>query len=188
MKTLIVLFSAMIVVSACSKAPAGQGNLQAKVDSLEKELTMYREENAKTQLYLARFDSLDFDIYSNQKWDLLNVSHDNNILVTYPDGHQTKDIETHITELKPMFVFAPDTKISEHPIKFGSGDWTCVTGYITGTFSKPMPIGNGKTIPPTGKSFKLSMCTIGHWKDGKMIEESLFWDNQYLLKQIGVGN
>ncbi|MOA28949.1 SnoaL-like polyketide cyclase [compost metagenome] len=51
-----------------------------------------------------------------------------------------------------------------------------------------MPIGNGKTIPPTGKSFKLSMCTIGHWKDGKMIEESLFWDNQSLLKQIGVSN
>ena len=79
--------------------------------------------------------------------------------------------------LTPMFVFAPDTKIQSHPVKFGSGDWTCVIGEMEGTFSKPMPVGNGKTIPPTGKKFKLSMCTVGHWKNGKMIEEYLFWDN-----------
>jgi len=49
-----------------------------------------------------------------------------------------------------------------------------------------MPIGNGISIPPTGKKFHLSMTTIGHWKDGKMIEEYLFWDNQSLMKQIGL--
>ena len=58
-----------------------------------------------------------------------------------------------------MFVFAPDTKIKTHPVRFGSGDYTCVIGEMEGTFSKPMPIGNGKTIPPTGKHFKLAMAT-----------------------------
>ncbi|MNY46578.1 hypothetical protein D3C86_1817700 [compost metagenome] len=58
---------------------------------------------------------------------------------------------------------------------------------MEGTFSKPMPIGNGKTIAPTGKKFKLSMTTVGHWgKDGKMSEEYLFWDNQSFMKQIGL--
>lgn len=57
---------------------------------------------------------------------------------------------------------------------------------MEGTFSKPMPIGNRKTIPPTNKKFKLGMSTIGHWKDGKMIEEYLFWDNQSFMKQIGL--
>jgi hypothetical protein len=28
---------------------------------------------------------------------------------------------------------------------------------------------------------------IVHWKDGVMIEESLFWDNQTYLTQIGLG-
>ena len=136
---------------------------------------------------LRRFDSLDFQFYSNQIWDSFAVSHDANIKVYYPDGTTTTGLfPQHIDLLKPMFVFAPDTKITSHPVKFGTGDWTTVIGELEGTFSKPMPIGNGKTIPPTGKKFKLSMCTVGHWKDGKMIEEYLFWDNQLFMKQIGL--
>src|SRR5215831_2846297 len=140
-----------------------------------------------TQERLKRFDSLDFQFYSNQMWDSLAISHDANIKVFYPDGTTTTGLfPQHIDMLKPLFVFAPDTKISSHPVKFGTGDWTCVIGELEGTFSKPLPVGNGKTIQPTGKKFKLSMCTVGHWKDGKMIEEHLFWDNQALLKQIGL--
>lgn len=140
-----------------------------------------------TQERLRRFDSLDFQFYSNQKWDSFAISHDANIKVVYPDGKITAGLyPQHIDMLTPMFAFAPDTKITNHPIKFGSGDWTCVVGEMEGTFSKPMSTGDGKTIPPTGKKFKLSMCTVGHWKDGKMIEEYLFWDNQAFMKQIGL--
>jgi hypothetical protein len=136
--------------------------------------------------HLKTFDELDFDVFSNQKWDRLSESHADDIVVTWPDGHQTKGIAKHIEDLKAMFVYAPDTKIKEHPIKFGSDEWTCVTGVMTGTFSKPMPTPDGKTIQPTGKSFKVSMATIGQWKNGKMISESLFWDNQDFMHQIGL--
>jgi hypothetical protein len=58
---------------------------------------------------------------------------------------------------------------------------------MKGTFTKPMPTADGKSIPPTGKSFKLPMATLGHWnKDGVMSEEYLFWDNAIYLKQIGL--
>jgi hypothetical protein len=87
-----------------------------------------------------------------------------------------------------MFVYAPNTSIKEHPIRIGNGNMTAVMGIMTGTFSAPMPIGNGKFIQPTGKSFKLPMCTIGIWKDdGTMSEEYLFWDNQTYMNQIGLG-
>src|SRR5471032_376549 len=105
------------------------------------------------------FDTLDFDVFSNQKWERLGESHAKDIVVTWPDGHETHGIDKHIEDLKAMFVYAPDIKIAEHPIRFGSGDWTAVTGFMTGTFSKPMPIGAGKTIPPTAKSFRLGMVT-----------------------------
>jgi hypothetical protein len=49
-----------------------------------------------------------------------------------------------------------------------------------------MPIGDGKTIPPTGKAYKLTMCTLGHWKGDVMDEEYLFWDTQDFMKQIGL--
>jgi hypothetical protein len=30
------------------------------------------------------------------------------------------------------------------------------------------------------------MNTVGRWKDGVMVEEYLFWDNQTYMKQIGL--
>ena len=136
--------------------------------------------------HLKTFDELDFEVFSGQAWDRLHESHADDIVVTWPDGHETNGIATHIEDLKAMFVYAPDTNIAVHPIKFGSGEWTCVTGVMTGTFSRPMPTPDGKTIPPTGKSFKLNMATVGHWKNGKMDHEWLFWDNQTFMKQIGL--
>jgi hypothetical protein len=54
--------------------------------------------------------------------------------------------------------------------------------------TQPMPVGDGKAIPPTGKAYKIQMATIGHWnKDGVMDEEYLFWDNQEFMKEIGLG-
>ena len=136
--------------------------------------------------HLKIFDTLDFDVFSNQKWDRLSESHAKDIVVTWPDGHETHGLAQHIEDLKALFVYAPDLKISVHPIRFGSGDWTAVTGYMTGTFSQPMPTGDGKTIPPTGKSFRLSMATIGHWKGGTMDHEWLFWDSQDFMRQLGL--
>jgi SnoaL-like polyketide cyclase len=132
------------------------------------------------------FDTLDFDVFSNQKWDRLNESHSKDIVVTWPDGHETKGIEKHIEDLKALFVFAPDIKISEHPIRFGSGSWTTATGVMTGTFTQAMPIGEGKSIPASGKSFALGMVTVGHWLNGTMDHEWLFWDNGDFMKQIGL--
>jgi len=36
------------------------------------------------------FDTLDFDVFSNQKWDRLHESHAKDSVVTLPDGHETK--------------------------------------------------------------------------------------------------
>ena len=107
--------------------------------------------------------------------------------MTWPDGHETKGIDKHIDDLKELFVFAPDIQIKTHPIRFGSGTFTGVTGVMTGTFTKPMPVGEGKFIQPTGKRFALSMATNGHWTGKTMDHEWLFWDNKDFMKQIGVG-
>lgn len=149
-------------------------------------LKQYEAAEAMVTTHIATFDDLDFNVFSGQKWDQLSKSHSADIAVHWPDGHVTKGIDVHIADLKAMFVYAPDTRIKEHPVKFGTGDWTSVQGIMEGTFTKPMPIGGGKSIPPTGKSFKLPMATIGHWKNGVMDEEYLYWDNQTYMKQLGL--
>ncbi len=66
---------------------------------------------------LKKFDTLDFDVFSNQKWNRLAESHAKDIVVTWPDGHETKGIDKHIEDLKAMFVYAPDINIKVHPIR-----------------------------------------------------------------------
>ncbi len=154
--------------------------------STETELEKYKIAERLAQEHLKTFDDLDFDVFTNQKWDRLHESHSQDIIVYWPDGHKTEGIERHIEDLKAMFVYAPDTRIQEHPIRIASGEWTSVIGVFEGTFTEPMPLPDGSSIPPTGKSFKLVMCTVGHWKDGVMVEEYLFWDNQTFMKQIGL--
>ena len=176
-----------LLLSSCTKQNEGYSpEMQAKVDSMQKIISA---STATLDQNLATFDTLDYTVFSNQEWVRLHESHSKDIIVNWPDGHQTNGIDKHIEDLKAMFVYAPDTRIKQHPIRFGSGngEWTCVTGVFEGTFTKPMPIGPGKFIQPTGKAFKMPMCTVGHWKDGIMIEESLFWDNQTYMNQIGLG-
>jgi len=160
--------------------------MQEKINEMQKELKKFNDEKAEVKKNLDTFDTLDFEVFSHQEWTRLHESHARDIKVNWPDGHSTFGIEQHIEDLKAMFVYAPNTSITQHPIKFGSDDFTAAIGLMTGTFTEPMPIGDGKLIQPTGKSFSLSMCTIGHWKDGVMIEEWLFWDNATYMKQIGL--
>lgn len=136
---------------------------------------------------LANFDDLDFRVYTHQQWQDLNRSHTEDVIVHWPDGHTTRGIEKHIEDLKYMWTFAPDNRIEEHPVRFGTQDaeWTAVTGWLEGTFTQPMVLENGDVIPPTGKAYRIPMATIGHWKKGRMFEEYLFWDNSELMKQIG---
>ena len=139
---------------------------------------------------LANFDDLDFHVYSGQQWQDLHKSHAQDIVVHYPDGHITKGIQAHIDELKVLWTFAPDNRITEHTVRFGTADaeWSAVMGWLDGTFTKPMVLANGTTIQPTGKAYHLPMATLGHWnKQGVMSEEYLFWDNAEFMKEIGVG-
>jgi hypothetical protein len=139
---------------------------------------------------LANFDDLDFRVYTGQQWQDLHKSHTKDVVVHWPDGHSTKGIEKHIEDLKVMWTFAPDNRIKEHPARFGTadGEWTAVTGWLEGTFTKPMALADGKSIPPTGKAYRIPMATIGHWnREGIMFEEFLFWDNGEFMRQIGLG-
>ncbi len=184
--TLVLIISA-VLFQGCQPASDNTSKISNdEMESLKKLALQVASENDSTTAHLIKFDQLDFDVFSNQKWDRLKESHAPNIKVYWPDGHVTEGIEVHIEDLKKLFVHAPDTRIKEHPIKFGSGKYTLVTGVFEGTFTKPMPIGGGKFTQPTGKAFKMPMATVGLWENGVMIEEHLFWDNQTYAKQIGL--
>lgn len=160
---------------------------KSEIDSLKNIISTLTAKDVLVANYLNTFDTLDYTIFSGQQWARFHESHARDIKVYWPDGHITVGLAKHLEDMKAMFVYAPDTRIKQHLIKFGVGNQTAVTGVMEGTFTKPMPIGNGKFIQPTGKKYKLPMATIGIWKDGVMIEEHLFWDNQTFMSQMGIG-
>jgi len=180
-----ISLAAMIVLALVFTSCTQNNKKSAEGDEVLKQVKELAAANEIISKNLSTFDTLDYTVFSNRDWTRLHESHAKDIKVHFPDGHTEVGLEQHIKTLDAMFVYAPDTRIKEHPIKIGSGNITAVMGYMEGTFTKPMPIGGGKFIEPTGKKFKLPMATIGIWKeDGTMSEEYLFWDNKSYMDQI----
>lgn len=150
-------------------------------------LSDYQAAESIGRANLAEFDVLDFEVFSNQRWERLHESHGADVIVHWPDGRTTNGIHRHIADLRAMFVYAPDTRIRQHPVRIASGEWTSVIGVMEGTFTRPMTTPDGRVIQPTGRSFRLPMSTVSRWRDGVMVEEYLFWDNQTYLTQLGIG-
>ena len=179
------LLATTLVLTAAGCAASGPA---ATTSNATTAANPYEEQQKTVDRNIANFDDLDFNVFSNARWVDFHKSHSQDVTVHWPDGHVTKGLDKHIEDMKAMFVWAPDTRIKVHPIKVGQKDWTGVVGVMEGTFSQPMPTADGKSIPPTGKAYKITMATFSHWtKEGPMDEEYLFWDNQEFMKEIGLG-
>jgi hypothetical protein len=176
--------AAIVILITTGFIVNSQAQTKQEVVKMQAELKRLTAADKLVQEHLNKFDTLDYTVFSNQQWQRFHESHGQNIKVYWPDGHVTTGLAKHIEDMKALFVYAPDTRIKQHPIRFGSGDFTAVTGVFEGTFTKPMPIGGGKFIQPTGKKFSIPMATIGIWKNGVMTEEQLFWDNKTYMDQI----
>src|SRR6266542_682086 len=74
----LLIVAATLTFTSCTNNGGNSSNLQAKVDSLQNELKKFTDERALTELRLAKFDTLDFDYYSNQKWDMFTHNHADN--------------------------------------------------------------------------------------------------------------
>ncbi len=187
-KMTIVLMAAMVFVSCDDDlSDKKEQEYQTEIEELKTELAKFALANETVAQYLETFDELDYEIFTNQEWTRFHESHTDDIIVHWPDGRETVGLDAHIADLEAMFVYAPDTRIKEHPIAIGSGNITAVMGVMEGTFTEPMPLGNGQFIEPTGNAFKINMVTIGLWnEDGIMYEEYLFWDNQTFMSQLGL--
>ena len=136
---------------------------------------------------LVRVDSLDLIAFNKQDTDMLYRFYNDSVVAIDPDGNSVVGSVAHIKELKDMFEQIPDIKIISHQTKFGTEDWTCVTGMISGSSTKSTKGPDGKPIPPTGKNFVVPFCMVANWKAGRITEQRMYWDNQSMVKQMASG-
>jgi ketosteroid isomerase-like protein len=128
------------------------------------------------------------DAWNSQDWDTFSQRHAENCAVFWPGQPEpTRGVKNHRAESIGFFKAFPDNHVGNRPytIFFARGDYTCSVADFTGTFKGPMKGADGKTIQPTNKKFHLEFCTVATWKDGKILEERLFYDLVGMLKQIG---
>jgi predicted ester cyclase len=128
------------------------------------------------------------DAWNSQDWETFSKRHTDDVIVRWPGQRHTEGIEAHRKEGEYFFKAFPDNHVENNPYKtlFGQRDWTCSIAEFTGTHKGPMMGLDGKMIPPTNKSFKVDFCTVAHWKNGRIVEENLFYDLVGMMKQLGL--
>jgi hypothetical protein len=185
--TTIFFVLIVITIAGCIRDNGNIGQISIHIDTHHDQIGNLPKNNPDAANNLKMVDTLDNVVFSKKEWIQLHEDHAQDIKVYWPDGHITKGIEKHIEDIKAMFLFAPDVRIKQLPVNVGSGNMTIISEIFEGTFTKPMPIGNGKFIQPTGKAFKIPVCSIGIWnQDGSLSEEHMFWDNNSIMNEIGL--
>jgi predicted ester cyclase len=128
------------------------------------------------------------DAWNSQDWDAFEERHADNVAVFWPgQPDPTRGVHNHRQEAIESFKTFPDNHLVNNPYKilFSKGDYTCSVADFTGTFKGPMKGLDGEMIQPTNKKFHIEFCTVAHWKNRKILEERLFYDQAGMLKQIG---
>jgi hypothetical protein len=109
--------------------------------------------------------------------------------VVYWPGQSTPTLggPNHRAESERFSRAFPDNVV-KHPydILFGEDDYTCFVTRFTGTFIGPLTQYDGTVVQPTGKSFDVLYSTTARWRNGKIIEEYLFYDSATFIRQIGL--
>ncbi|MGW9193427.1 hypothetical protein [Micromonospora chersina] len=105
---------------------------------------------------LKSMDELDFKAWNGADWDgLFTHLHTGDVLVDVHGQPATHGIAEHIDAMKALVPTGAEKppQIASHPIKFGSGEWTCVVGEFEG---------GGR------------MVTVAKWRDGAIAEEYIW--------------
>ena len=105
---------------------------------------------------LQGMDDLDFTGWNSADWHgVFARHHTDDVLVDWKGQPVTHGIEVHIAAMKAYVESAGGTppQITSHPIKFGSGEWTCVVGEFEG---------GGR------------MVTVARWGNGAIAEEYIW--------------
>lgn len=129
---------------------------------------------------------MDLVAFTNHDMNHISRLHADDVIVYNPDMSKVVGMDQHGKDMGSVLNAFPDLVIESHPIKFASGDWTAGLAVSKGTFKNPFILPNGTELKPNGSKFVQYMITLAKWKDGKILEEYLFYDNMDFMKQLGL--
>jgi hypothetical protein len=105
---------------------------------------------------LQGMEQVDFNGWNRADWQgVFAHYHTDDVLVEAKGQPPTRGLQEHIEAMKALVESTGGTpiQVASHPIRFGSGEWTCVVGEFEG---------GGR------------MVTVAKWRDGAIAEEYLW--------------
>ncbi|WP_170328207.1 ester cyclase [Ruegeria arenilitoris] len=165
---------------------AEEAALKARIAELEAQLAEYEAEKELEAANVALYDKMDLEAFTAHDMETIGEIHAHDVKVIFPDGSLTEGMfPAHEAQIDWLFTTFSDITIPEHPIKFGSGEWTAGLSVTKGTWDSPMHLPDGRVLEPSGKPFEHNVVTLVRWEAGQIAEEYVMWDNFDLYAQIG---
>ncbi|MEL6375834.1 MAG: ester cyclase [Pseudomonadota bacterium] len=174
---------AMAHIFETQDAPS-QGEIGRAITEMATELAERQADEERVARNLETFRQLDLEVFSNAELDRFDESHHPDVVVYMPDGRVVYGLEDHLVDVGWFFIWAPDTHVERHIARFGQGEWTAAIGVLKGTFTADMPLADGSILEANGNSYEINFTTVARWEEGLMVEEYLFWDNDYFFSQL----
>lgn len=125
--------------------------------------------------------------WNDRDWEAFKELHAEDVFVvfTHPEGIRGR--AEHLAEAVAFISAFPDHRIElPHKLLFGQGDMICSVHRSKGTNTGPLTLPDGKIIQATGKTIEIEMATVAKVKDGRLVEETLYFDNLLIMAQLGL--
>ena len=106
-------------------------------------------------------------------------------VATTPDEGELKGRDEIAGYLGRFLDALPDFRwesLAEHE----SGDTSIDEGWVVGTNTGDIVLGDGTTIPATGKSVRVRGCDIATVDGGLIVRHNFYFDQMELLTQLGL--
>lgn len=71
-----------------------------------------------------------------------------------------------------------------YPVVFSEGDWRCTLSRVFFETDYPMPVPDGSLIQPSIQKFEIDVCIVACSKQGKIVEQKVFYDLAGMQKKI----
>ncbi len=184
---LLTTFSGLAYAADTAELKAKITGLQAKIDELQAKVDAHEAERAATAKHLETFDELDLVAFNKRDMARIKQIHADDVKVYNPDGTITKGMTPHHADELQFLFDTFSFVVTDHIVGFGHGEWTAGISISEGKWVKPLTLPDGTVLPPTGKKVRIKIATIARWKNGRIAEEYLFWDNADWNRQIGLG-
>ena len=113
--------------------------------------------------------------------------HAEDVKVYNPDGSLTTPfLPDHAGELQFSVRHLRLSSRGAHRRIRATASGPLASAFLRASGSSPSTLPDGRVLPPTGKELTIRIATLARWKDGRIVEEHLFWDNAEWNRQIGL--